>query len=200
MRSLELTFDDETDDAVRTDWHRLAAAGLPSLASHTAPSNRPHITLAAGPALADSAAAPPPPSSSAPPPTPSAPPSAQLDHPESAELVRGLPLDIRFGAVVLFPAGADRFVLARSIVVSRQLLELHAAAHRVVTGSLDTSLPDRWTPHVTIARRLSAEQVARALLELGDIRLGRCSELRWWDGDTKTVTVLSHRSDETMVP
>lgn len=48
MRSIELVFDDDTESAIRADWVRLAEAGLPSLASHTGASNRPHLTLAAG--------------------------------------------------------------------------------------------------------------------------------------------------------
>jgi hypothetical protein len=48
MRTVELLFDDELDGAVRAVWRRLAQAGLPSLATHGHPTNRPHVTLAAG--------------------------------------------------------------------------------------------------------------------------------------------------------
>ncbi|MFB2583683.1 2'-5' RNA ligase family protein [Herbiconiux liukaitaii] len=52
--SLELLLDEATEARIRSEWAALAAAGLSSLAAHTAPSNRPHITLLvreAGPGL-----------------------------------------------------------------------------------------------------------------------------------------------------
>lgn len=44
--SIELLLDPATEDRVRDDWRCLADAGLSSLAAHTSPSNRPHVTLA----------------------------------------------------------------------------------------------------------------------------------------------------------
>ncbi|MFB2582802.1 2'-5' RNA ligase family protein [Herbiconiux sp. P15] len=52
--NLELLLDEATEARIRGEWAALAAAGLSSLAAHTAPSNRPHITLLvreAGPGL-----------------------------------------------------------------------------------------------------------------------------------------------------
>ncbi len=51
MRTVELLLDDDLDAAVRAVWDRLAAAGLRSLALHRHPTNRPHLTLAAGAVL-----------------------------------------------------------------------------------------------------------------------------------------------------
>jgi hypothetical protein len=51
MRTVELLLDDELDGVVRALWDRLAAAGLRSLAAHPHPTNRPHVTLAAGDVL-----------------------------------------------------------------------------------------------------------------------------------------------------
>ncbi|GIE81891.1 hypothetical protein Aph02nite_78410 [Actinoplanes philippinensis] len=51
MRTVELVLDDTLDTAVRELWRILRAAGLRSLATHTHPSNRPHITLAAAESL-----------------------------------------------------------------------------------------------------------------------------------------------------
>jgi hypothetical protein len=53
VRTVELLPDETLDAEVRAVWSRLAAAGLPSLASHPHPTNRPHLTLAAGIALPD---------------------------------------------------------------------------------------------------------------------------------------------------
>ncbi|WP_229075595.1 2'-5' RNA ligase family protein [Actinoplanes sp. DH11] len=46
MRTVELLLDAGLDAAVRDQWRRLHAAGLRSLATHTHPTNRPHLTLA----------------------------------------------------------------------------------------------------------------------------------------------------------
>lgn len=53
MRTVELLPDDTLEAEVRAVWDRLAAAGLPSLANHPHPTNRPHLTLAAGEWLPD---------------------------------------------------------------------------------------------------------------------------------------------------
>lgn len=163
MRSIELTFDEESDAAVRAEWARLADADLPSLASHTAPSNSPHATLAAGADLAF---------------------LKPMDW-------GALPLEVEFGGILLFPAAKGRFVLARSLAVTGALLALHRTLHEAVGGAVDRTLPGRWSPHVTLARRLSPDQVAGALRVLGDIRSAVCTEARLWDGPTKTLTALS---------
>ncbi|WP_250029527.1 2'-5' RNA ligase family protein [Paractinoplanes maris] len=45
MHTVELLPTDEVSARVRALWDRLAAAGLPSLATHQHPTNRPHLTL-----------------------------------------------------------------------------------------------------------------------------------------------------------
>jgi hypothetical protein len=51
MRTVELVIDDTLDTSVRELWRILHAAGLRSLATHTHPTNRPHITLAVAASL-----------------------------------------------------------------------------------------------------------------------------------------------------
>ena len=170
MRSIELTLDDTTDAAVRVDWAALATAGVPSLASHKGATNRPHITVAAGPRL-------------------------ELGE-GVAEAGRLLPFEVRFGGIILFPNGAvsggsARWVLARQVVVSRQLLGFHEAVHEHVAGALEDSMPDGWTPHVTLARRLSFDLAGRALAVLGGLPPGQCVAARLWDGELRTVRELS---------
>ena len=46
MFSVEILLDPVSEAAVRAQWMRLVEAGLPSAGRQTAPSNRPHITLA----------------------------------------------------------------------------------------------------------------------------------------------------------
>ena len=164
MRSIELTFDDDTDARIRSDWARLAEAGVPSLAAHTAPSNRPHITLAAGADL-------------------------QLSG-ESQEFLQMLPVPVEFSGVLVFPGGPGKYVLSRSIVLTRQLLELHRLVHEAAAGAVPLTRPDAWTPHVTLARRVPPHLLGRAA-ELLDLRLeGECTDARLWDSGTKTVTSL----------
>jgi hypothetical protein len=159
-RSIELTLDPTTDAAIRADWTALADAGLPSLANNPSPSNRPHITLAAG------------------------------DDLEFSGTVPGLPLDLEFAGLLLFPAPRNRFVLVRAVVLSATLAEVHRAVHERVSGAVPNSLPGRFTPHVTLARRVAADQLPAVLEVLGDIRTLRVSGARFWDSASATVTPL----------
>ncbi|WP_251009112.1 2'-5' RNA ligase family protein [Curtobacterium sp. ISL-83] len=127
--------------------------------------NSPHVTLAAGPEL----------------PVPAATPVL-------------LPSTIRLGGVLLFDAGAGRHVLVRAVVVDRALAAFHEAVHAVAPGGLETSLPGRWSPHVTLARRVRDEDLPRALAALAVAPLPELlavGGVRHWDGETKTVTALA---------
>lgn len=165
MRSIELTFDGSTEHLIRRDWAVLAQSGIPSLAAHTAPSNRPHITLAAGSTLAAA--------------------------PETPELWAVLPVPVRLSGLVLFPAGPGRYVLARLVVTSAALLDVHASLHRNCTGAAGNTLPGAWTPHVTLARRVPGHLLGAAADTLDVLQEGWCTGARLWDGATKTVTGLT---------
>ena len=164
MRSIELTFDDETEAAIRAEWAALAAAGLPSLSSHTGSSNRPHLTLAVGADLADSVAL------------------------RSSFTV--LPLRIRCGGLVVFGAGGSRFVLARQVVAAGALLDLHRRVHAAAPGAVEQTLPDRWVPHVTLARRLDPAGLGTALTLLGSPPEPVAVAARLWDSAEKSITAL----------
>ena len=179
VQSIELLLDGESEAALRGEGDRLRAADLPSLASHTGVTNRPHVTLAVaeeglegllGPVRAVFAG------------------WGLAEH--------GLAATI--GAPLLFGGHRGRWVLARQVVVSRPLLTMHSAVHRAI-GQAEAAvelnaltLPDRWTPHVTIARRIAAEQLplAIALLDL-EARPVRFVAARLWDSGPKTVTPLA---------
>jgi 2'-5' RNA ligase len=167
MRSVELTFGESTDSSIRTDWATLSEAGLPSLASHTSPSNRPHITLAAGNLLDVG--------------------------PDIQNLWSGLPFSIRFSGLVVFPAGAGKYVLARLVVPAPDLLQLHARLHQRCTGAYENTLPNAWTPHVTLARRIPGHRLGAALDALAARTEGQCVEARLWDSSTRTITSLGGR-------
>ena len=171
MQSLELLFDPATEAALRSEWTALADAGLPSSARNLSPSNRPHVTVAVA--------------------------AEGLDR--SLAEVRDaagplLPLPVTIGGLLLFPSPRGA-ILSRPLVVSRALLELHVRIVGAVSATasvLETARIDAWTPHTTIARRLSPEQVGEAAHLLG--RRGRSATaegLRLWDSETRTVTLVA---------
>jgi len=165
VQSVELLLDRARDAAVRARWDRLRGAGLPSQARHTGASNAPHVTLAAREAIDPGA------------------------EPGLRATVAGLPMPLRLGALACF--GRGRFVLVRLVVPGAQLLALHAAVAHVLgpdPHGLRNLAPGEWTPHVTLARRLTGEQVARALGELDGAgeQTGAAVGYRRWDGATRT--------------
>lgn len=170
-QSVELLLAAEADAHVRAEWAALREAGLPSQGANTAATNRPHVTLWADDAL-DPAA-------------------------EDALASRSLelPMRLRLGAVACF--GRRRFVLVRLVVASVPLLTLHADIARVCgTEPGSTLAPGNWTPHVTLARRLTASQVGRAVDVLGRSRERSAEAVAWrrWDGDRRREWLLPARS------
>ena len=167
MFSVELLPDVTVDRAVRDDWERLIAEGLPSSGRHPGSSNRPHLTLAV---------------------------RSAVDPEVLGEVASGLPVPLELGGVLLFGHGR-RFVLARQVVVSAALLEIHrAVASRVgpAEGRYANTSPDRWTPHLTLARGLTAEQVGTALARIEAARVvGEATGLRVWDATAKVVTTIA---------
>lgn len=164
--SVEVLPDAATEAEIVGQWQRLVEAGLPSAGRHPSPSNRPHVTLAV---------------------------RDHLDPAGVAALADALPLELRLGGAVVFAAG-ERFVLARQVVVSRALLALHAEALRVVGPPPEryaVTAADRWSPHVTLARRMTGDQVGAALAVVGAAPLdGRLDGLRVWDATERVVTTL----------
>lgn len=169
--SVELLLDVDADRTVRDRWDALTDAGIRSQAAHRGPSNRPHVTVAVAAAISDA-----------------------VDAELATAAAAMLPLRCRIGAPVLF--GHDPFVLARLVVASTELLELQARIHRIclphmTSGPFPHTCPGSWTPHVTLARRLRAAQLERALPLAGDDLDATFVRLRRWDGDTKTEYALS---------
>lgn len=172
--SLEMTFDEASDAAVRREWEALRLAGLPSQADHTGASNRPHVTLLVRAALAPLAGAP------------------WEDH---------LPLSLTLGAPILFGTRGTR-VIARSVVPSAALLALHAAAHAEAGipehgNQGDHTAPGAWTPHVTLARRVPLERLSEALAAIADVGESelrvQATQLRRWDAAERRITHVAGR-------
>ncbi|QKJ18653.1 2'-5' RNA ligase family protein [Microbacterium hominis] len=165
MFSVELLPDPRIDRAVRSDWERLREAHLPSAGRNPSPSNRPHLTAAV---------------------------REHVDPAALEDLVELLPLPLEVSGVVLF--GRERFVLARHVVVAGALAAFHAAVARRLGppgARFETTAVDRWTPHLTLARGLDADHLARALraVEIPNM-VGEAVGLRVWDAAAKAVTTL----------
>jgi hypothetical protein len=163
-QSVELLLDDATDAAVRAQWAALAAAGLPTLGRNAAESNRPHLTMAARRSF------------------------DPAREPALSGAVGALPVPVRVGAVACF--GRGPFVLVRLVVASLALLDLQAAVTQALGPDPTTDrhfAPGCWTPHVSLARRLGAEQVGVALSALGGATEhdGYAVACRRWDGDAR---------------
>lgn len=174
MHSIELLLDTSTDAAVRDQWQTLRAADLPTQADHQGATNAPHVTLAARPLFDGSA-------------------DERL-----GEVLADLPLPVDLGSLVVFGAPPRGLVLARLVVVTTALLDLHARVHAVLgdaPGDARHTTPDHWTPHVTLAHRMTPEQLARALQALDDagsptLEGATLTAGRRWDGTAKVVTPL----------
>lgn len=149
-------------------------AGLPSeVRSTPSPSHRPHLTLYAGPEI-----------------------SQAVDQ-ELARRVSGLALDGQLGALTLFGPGRQGYVLVHALVPSIALLELQRDVARICAAEDDSYFaPGRWSPHVTVARRMPAAQLPAALSVLSGasgsvvgqpVTLSRC---RRWDGTARREWLL----------
>jgi hypothetical protein len=168
VQSVELVFDPDTEAAVRHIWDGLAESGVPS----QAPASRPHVTLAVAEKI-DPAV------------------DALL-----ADLTGRFPFPCRVGAPLLF--GRSKAVLARLVVPTTELLEVHAEVHRVCVahlrpGPMPHTLPGQWTGHVTLARRVGGAQLGRALriAQRPPEMTGSFVGLRRWDGGKRLEFPIS---------
>ena len=170
--SIELLLDGSSEAAVRAVWQALADDGLPSQVHVKSSTNRPHVTLLA----------------------------AERISPDVDDVLRGmshrLPIDGVVGALLVF--GRASLTLARLIVPSAELLEFHDEVYRCslpyLTGDpFGHCAPGRWTPHATLARRMSAGEVGAAIHAMegmGSDLAVRLVGLRRWDGDRRVDHLL----------
>ncbi|WP_253908006.1 2'-5' RNA ligase family protein [Arthrobacter sp. H20] len=165
---MELLLDESSEQFIRAQWDALQAAGLPSRAAHRSPHHRPHITVLAAPVITG-------------------------DQDQRIRDVLTGPLAVSFEGFVLFDAGRKGYVLARQVVCTADLLQLHRAVHSTsdVEGSVPTSLPDAWVPHITLANAVAGERLAEALTIVGaPMPEGSVRAARRWDSRAKTITEL----------
>jgi hypothetical protein len=180
VQSIELLLDEQSESALRGAWTALADAGLPSLATHTGASNRPHVTVAVTEGAGFAAA------------------EQGLRAVFEGWDLAGAGLAAVVGAPVLFGGHRGRWVVARQVVPSRPLLTLHSAVHRALrlhvpdAAADEQTAPDRWTPHVTLARRMPADRLGEALAAVDlEPMPYRFRGARLWDSVEKTVTPLA---------
>ena len=166
VHSVELLFDRDNDAAIRSIWDELSEAGVRSQAAHKSPSNKPHATLAVAESMDESV------------------------NDALRPVLRLLPLACTIGAPMLF--GRRDFTLVRLVVPTTDLLSLHAEVQNVCgphmpTGPLPHSESGQWTPHVTLARRVPADQLesVMALRSVSRDLSATAVGLRHWDGNSK---------------
>lgn len=165
VQSVEVLLDPRLDAVVRDEWSRLLEAGVGSQGRVRAESNRPHVTLFVAGAL-----------------------PTEFDDALRAVLPPR-PLAVRLGGVVVF--GSRHATLARTVVPSIALLELHARVFEILAGCPGIPAhirPGAWTPHVTLARRVPVARigVALAATQTPETRLaGASGGVRRWDGESR---------------
>jgi len=175
-QSVELLLDTAADDLVRAEWALLADAGLPSERRSTPSEHHaPHVTLFAGDAI-----------------------DAETDA-VLPSAVAGLDLALVLGSPLVFPAAGRQghsYVLTRQVVPSLELLELQRRVALMCEAADDGQFGSgRWSPHVTLARRLSADQVGAAVGMVSrehprDLP-ARVTACRRWDGTARTAWLLT---------
>lgn len=148
---------------MRRQWQALIDAGLPSQGRIKADTNRPHITLVAAEHL-----------------------HPAIDSGLSA-LAGRLPFAIALDGLVAF--GGRRKTLALNVIRDELLNETQdevlAVARPWITALADHIEPAAWTPHMTLARRLTADELKHAMAIIGEPRAATATRLRRWDGDAK---------------
>ena len=170
-QSVELTLDTAAEAALVAQWDRLAAAGLASPKRPEAHGHHlPHITLYAADAIPEEA--------------------------ESVlpEIVAGLDLKVHIGALMIFGPRKGECILVRQVAASVELLELQQRVARACKADATGQFgPGRWSPHITLARRVSSDHVGKAVSVLGsggelDATIQRC---RRWDGRQRVAWWLT---------
>ena len=167
MRTVELLGDDGLERGGRAAWRRLDQVGLPSLARHQHPTNRPHLTLASAEPWPPAAAA------------------------ALAEALRALPIEVRLDRLCFF--GGRTGVLAWTVDGGSALRDLQAQVWSALDGADRNPQhdPATWTPHISLARRLPPDQAPLAAVALSGIApSGTLNRARSYDTETRTVVPL----------
>ncbi|KAB7745380.1 hypothetical protein GA707_05465 [Nostocoides sp. F2B08] len=166
LAALEAVLDPESDAAVRACWAALDEAGLPSQAQHRGETNAPHVTLVSAPVVG-------------------------APHLAVARtlLAPNLPVGMTVAGWVLFGEGSQ-YTLALLGAAPAALV----SAVDVLGRAVEDPRAGAWVPHVTVARRLEARQLERAVdvVDRAGLRPERLvlAGVRHWDPRTRTVRDL----------
>jgi 2'-5' RNA ligase len=169
VQSVELLLDARLEAAVRDEWEALVEAGVTRQLRRGGEPAVPHVTVGVAASI---------------------PPDVEealraIDH--------GVGLELRLGGLLLL--GGRSSVLVRLVVPSSPLLDLQATVWSTIQDCPevpDTMAPGRWTPHVTLARRLGPSELATAVGVLGHRASadGTVAGMRRWDGDARRAWAL----------
>jgi 2'-5' RNA ligase len=177
-QSVELLLDPVAEAAVLAEWDRLAAAGLPSQRrSRPDEHHRPHITLYAASQISPDV-------------------DAMLP-----SLFAELALELRVGALMVFGPRRGSCILVRQVVPSAELLAVQRDVARLCDADPEGQFgAGRWTPHVTLARRIRAAELGAAVEVLSssperawslEERASTVRRCRRWDGERRTAWWLT---------
>lgn len=163
---LELSFHEQSDQAVRDRWAALQDAGLPSQADHRSMVNAPHLTLVVASPVADEVVE------------------------RARELVLPLlPATLTVRGLLMLGEG-PRVTLAYVVEPDPALAEATASLRAQVPGVRHPV----WTPHVTLCRRLPRRRLTEAVAVLeaaGAPATLVADRLRWWDPDQDLIEQLT---------
>lgn len=169
VQSVELLLDARLETAVRDEWEALVEAGVTRELRRGGEPAIPHVTIGVAASI---------------------PPDVEdalhaIDH--------GVGLELRLGGLLLL--GGHSSVLVRLVVPSSPLLDLQATVWSTLRDCPDvpdTMTPGRWTPHVTIARRVGSSELATTVGVLGHRTRaeGTVAGMRRWDGDARRAWAL----------
>ena len=113
-------------------------------------------------------------------------------------LMSGLDLTVQVGAVTLFGPRRGTYVLVRSAIATSALLDLQRGVAEVCGADPQGQFgPGRWTPHLTLARRVTPDQLAASLAVLGaadGVSTG-ITGCRRWDSEARRDWSLTNCSE-----
>lgn len=167
-QSVELLLDEQAESTIRHQWELLADAGL---ARPPPASVRPHITLFAADDLSPER------------------------EPALSGVLGSLDLEVCIGALMIFGPRRGRVILVRQVTPSLALLCLQTRVAEICGAEAAGQFgPGRWSPHVTLARRILVDRIGDALTALGPTAdrplLTKVSGCRRWDGVNRTAWLL----------
>lgn len=169
VQSVELLLDVNLEATVRHEWEALVDAGVSRSLRRGGEPAVPHITVGVAASV-----------------------PAHVEH-ALREIDHGVGLELRLGGLMLL--GGRSSVLVRLVVPSVPLLDLQATVWTALQGCPgmpDTMTPGRWTPHVTLARRVGSADLSAAVDLLGGRTgaEGSVARMRRWDGEERRSWVL----------